>query len=91
MTDKRTLRGGSFLSWWYVLRTSARHGYNPDSRDDYVGFRLVRKPKQKARFKPVLGGSWSNEPHWLRIAAGNWCAPAYPSYFVGFRIVRRYI
>ena len=39
---RRSLRGGSWLNSESVLRCSARFRLDPDVRDYYLGFRVVR-------------------------------------------------
>ena len=40
---RRVLRGGSWLSRPEYLRSSYRGGYQPESRDGYIGFRCTRE------------------------------------------------
>ncbi len=38
----RVLRGGSWYNDDYLCRVTYRYSYNPDIKNDYIGFRLVR-------------------------------------------------
>jgi formylglycine-generating enzyme required for sulfatase activity len=40
--DERVQRGGSWYFYARVIRASGRYGFNPQDRDQYAGFRLVR-------------------------------------------------
>lgn len=42
----RVIRGGSYTSSAWMCRPAARLMHNPDRREEYVGFRLARGPKE---------------------------------------------
>jgi formylglycine-generating enzyme required for sulfatase activity len=41
-TAQRVLRGGSYGNYGGLCRVASRHGFDADSRYDYLGFRLLR-------------------------------------------------
>ena len=49
-SDRRVLRGGSFLPYLRYLRCAYRYHRNQDDRDGYYGFRVVAAP-----FSPTSG------------------------------------
>jgi len=41
---RRVLRGGAFNDLDNALRCAYRSGYDPDDRNNYIGFRVVLSP-----------------------------------------------
>lgn len=61
----KTLRGGGWNTYASMLRTSARAYQRPERRDDYIGFRLVNRPKSFSliaaipSMPPQIGGAFA--------------------------------
>lgn len=73
---------GSLQEWTYE---GWENGYAPGATIDPMGTPpTVDNPYHVAR-----GGSWGNNPMYLRAANRTFYAPEYQFYFAGFRLVRR--
>lgn len=59
-TASQGLRGGSYIHGSGELRCSARQSERPDTRDPYIGFRVIAAP-----------GAGSEQIDWVDVPAGN--------------------
>ena len=80
----RSIRGGS---WYY--RAAVARGVDPDGTDQdedygYLGFRLVHDSDDRV----YRGGSWLNDPAYVRVAGRSYYAPGSRNFNLGFRLVK---
>lgn len=85
----KTICGGSWLNLPVSLRSAGRHWLDTDGRANFLGFRLVGRPRINSGRRVIRGGSWFGKPGNLRSTLRFGDDTGVRLSLLGFRMVGR--